>query len=89
MTVRKILISDNGHNLTKTPQNLIFPVFRSYTTQWNKLVGTDLKLYFFQKSFPPPKLFQFSMTQRGNLQDSQEIGNPLLPLLLDTDRKTV
>lgn len=67
-------------------RNLIFPVFRSYTTQWNKLVGTDLKLCLFLKSSPPPKLFQFSMTHKGNLQ---AIGSPLPPLLLDTDRKSV
>lgn len=29
------------------------------------------------------------MTHKGNLQDSQEIGNPLPPLLLEAARKTV
>lgn len=69
-------------------RNLIFPVFRTYTTQQNKLVGTDLKLCFFLKSSPPPELFQFPMTQKGNLQDSREIGNPLPPLLLETAGRT-
>lgn len=41
-------------------RNLIFPVFKTYTTQQNKLVGTDLKLCFFQKSHPrPPSYFSF------------------------------
>lgn len=39
----------------KNPQNLIFPVFRSYTIQWNKLVGTDLKL-FLSKVIPAPQV---------------------------------
>ena len=69
-------------------RNLIFPVFRTYTTQQNKLVGTDLKRCFFLKSSPPPELFQFPMTQKGNLQESREIGNPLPPLLSETAGKT-
>lgn len=60
-------------------RNLILPVFRTCTTQQNKLVGTDLKLYFFLKSSPPPELFQFPMTHKGNLQDSQETGSPFPP----------
>lgn len=73
-------------------RNLIFPGLRISTTQRNKLVRTDLKLCFFLK-YPPPRhpprqpteLFQFSVTHKENLQDSQEIGSPLPPLLLDAD----
>lgn len=46
-------------------------------------------MFLSKKSSPPPKLFQFPMTHKGNLQDSQEIGNPLPPLLLEAARKTV
>lgn len=40
-------------------RNLIFPVFRTYTTQQNKLVGTDLKL-FLSKVIPAPLVISVS-----------------------------
>lgn len=69
-------------------RNLIFPVLRSSTTE-EQISGNWFKTVFLSQVIPPPhpaELFQFSVTHKGNLQDSQEIGSPPPPLLLDTDR---